>query len=325
MNRHVSILASLVVHLAILLLLVTLTWVASSTGAVTLVFQTESTAETDPVVMLEIDETEGTGDEGEFEIASTTMQVTEVSLPENHHRIGHGGQGTGTLGGIPVYGSVTLVCDVSGSMRGDLPELLKELSRKFPGSTVILVEGCRLDGWDQSHQDSNRHWYSLQELQIKEYRELGLDLHFKSGGQPSSGLFDAADQPSAGVIFNCDLQDGISREFATKLTDYYLKRGKTLSCRSLGCDSPSEFTALLERTGGKFRLDVIDRKPSPALPLREGYEEWKRRRSLVSDEERKRVAEQARVATEQNKQRKRAKEAAIRRMRTQRARARRNR
>ena len=112
------------------------------------------------IVFLEIAETEGTTFQGDLPPAGIPM--TDLPLVGNF-KMGMRGKGTGTLGGMPVHGSVALICDVSSSMKHDLGPLLDELAQKFPGSTVILVPGCCIDDFQEfvklqeSYRDEQGH------------------------------------------------------------------------------------------------------------------------------------------------------------------------
>lgn len=330
----VPILLSLVAHLATLLVLACVALQASpSRSSIDLDCYIED-EETPPISFLKFDDPKDAIPDGggstnvdpATQAATLAMSIADISLVEIEpkaierppktadHTGGRGlgvGKGTGTgrgrtVGGIPVNGSVTLVCDVSGSMHHDLPKLLKELSVKFPGSLVITVSGCQL----LDHSSRGDAQIRMIEEAIEYAESLGRDdlepkieylatlkstaeatqeklsrIRIRSDGRRSSSrgslprgveimhlnlrfrhvngvpeaLRFAAQQSTAGTIFNCDLQDGWCERFMAEIADLYQSQGKTLSIRSLHFRAPPKMISLLRSTGGTFRHQIGNR------------------------------------------------------------------
>ncbi len=328
MSRNVSVLVSLLVHLAMMLILAIAGWATHSMGAITI---SAAIAVADEPIRIQILELEFEGNDGLDDALSIAagMPISEVSLVGDYS-VGQGGEGTGTVGGVPIHGSVTLVCDASGSMWRDLNPLLTELAEKFPGSKVIFTVGCSLlrDPGDVGETISYDWMADFDRRSGVNLDDFSGSLEFDFAANPTIAIRRAMRDSTAGVLFNCDLQDGISREGVGPLIEEFVTCGKPLSVRSLHRDSPAEFTEMLESTGGVFRLDAVGRSSSPARPMLANYKEYMEQFEAMRLEmarKRREAAEAFSAKLQEKKQSDASRDELIRLKRMQRARARRNR
>lgn len=205
----------------------------------------------------------------------TEYSVAPLPAASGQPRIGSGGDsgaaGAGGAGadeqqrelmGVKVKGSIALVCDVSGSMQEDFPPLYKELRRKFPKSTpLILVPGCHFPAPAQSvvAKQERGAYMAAQGTE--------RDPHIYLAQNTTDAIIFAVEKlRRRTVMFNCDLQDGGS-QLAIDAFEKLLRRQRfTLSGRSLNCDAPEGLRDFIRQSGGDFRVDTISRVSAPAVP-----------------------------------------------------------
>ncbi len=65
-------------------------------------------------------------------------------------------------------------------------------------------------------------------------------------------------------MFNNDLQDGGSTKAIEAFEALWEKCPFTLSGRSLNCDAPQILKDFIQKTGGDFKVDPINRTVQPA-------------------------------------------------------------
>lgn len=174
-----------------------------------------------------------------------------------------GSSGAKTFSGMKVKGDLALVCDVSGSMAADFPKLVKELRRKFPRDTpLILVQGCFFDEYRPSYG-----WPAPSggvPYVEERYRQ---DRHsYMANNTTQAIIFAVKELERDTVIFNNDLQDGGTLRAIASLETVWKERPFMLSGRSLNCDCPRELRAFIRKTGGDFKVDTIGRQAAPARP-----------------------------------------------------------
>jgi len=168
-----------------------------------------------------------------------------------------------TMAGVKVYGSIALVCDVSGSMRGDLPSLIKELRSNFPHDTpLIFVHGCSFNR--PMNQTPTKGYYNYSNnLDL-----MGLvnDPHvYTSSNTTDAIIFAARELKRDTVMFNNDLQDSGTEEAIYAMEKVHKEFPFRLSGRSLERDAPDCLLEFIKRTGGDFVVDPIYRNKQPAM------------------------------------------------------------
>lgn len=223
----------------------------------------------------------------EPELLLEPIEHADILLPQSDHKklegfdlnkvVGRGGgswRGTGKgrgsgsgdgkqLAGLTVKGKLALVCDISGSMSSDFPPLVRELRRKFPANTpLILVNGCFFSVPDPNGQRPQK--FDPQEQRLFRI-DLSRDPHVYSCLNTTDAILMAAKHfQSDTILFNNDLQDGGQLRAIAAIEKQWYTRPFILSGRSLSCDAPEELKAFIERTGGEFKLDPIHRTKAPA-------------------------------------------------------------
>ena len=169
-----------------------------------------------------------------------------------------------TMAGVKVYGSIALVCDISGSMQSDLPSLIKELRSNFPADTpLIFVHGCSFLPPSNSKPTKGLSGYSFALMSLMH------DQHVYSCRSTTDAIiFAAQDLKRDTVMFNNDLQDSSSERAIHALEKLHKEIPFRLSGRSLQRDAPACLLNFIKMTGGDFVVDPINRVKQPALPWR---------------------------------------------------------
>jgi hypothetical protein len=169
--------------------------------------------------------------------------------------------GAKTFSGMKVKGDLALVCDVSVSMSSDFPKLVKELRRKFPRDTpLILVKGCAFDEYQPGGP-----WPVQAQLVPYVEARYQQDRHAYTARNTTDAIvFAVKELERDTVIFNNDLQDGGTLRAIASLETVWKERPFMLSGRSLNCDCPPELRAFIRKTGGDFKVDTIGRQAAPA-------------------------------------------------------------
>ncbi len=166
-----------------------------------------------------------------------------------------------TMAGVKVYGSIALVCDISGSMQSDLPNLIKELRTNFPADTpLIFVQGCSFRPPSNSKPVKGSTDYQLMLLGILH------DPHvYTSRSTTDAIIFAARDLKRDTVMFNNDLQDGGTEAAIEAMKRVHEEFPFRLSGRSLERDAPQSLLEFIKMTGGDFKVDPIYRVKKPAM------------------------------------------------------------
>lgn len=165
-----------------------------------------------------------------------------------------------TVAGVKVYGSIALVCDISGSMQNDLPNLLTELREKFPEETpLLLVRGCSFSLPTRAKPIQTRQFTQFAGIPIQ-----GLNT-YSCQTITDAILFAATELRRDTVMFNCDLQDGGSERAIAAFEKAYESQPFRLSGRSLERDAPERLLQFIQDSGGDFIVDPIYRIKQPAL------------------------------------------------------------
>ena len=173
------------------------------------------------------------------------------------------------LVGVKVRGKIALVCDISGSMSRDFPPLVNELRSSFHKDTpLILVVGCRFGEANPENQRPTR----LSETG-RSQNVFGVDLsndpHVYFSENTTDAIILAVKQFRRDtVMFNNDLQDGGSMKAIEAFEDLWEKCGFTLSGRSLNCDAPKVLQDFIQKSGGDFKVEPINRSVAPATNWR---------------------------------------------------------
>jgi hypothetical protein len=184
-------------------------------------------------------------------------------------RLGDGGGGSGVdeFLGVKVKGKIALVCDVSGSMSHDFPVLVRELRKKFPKNTpIILIGGCV---FSRSNPNAPPPQKLIDTGQGMPYLgiEFDGDEHVYMGYSTTDAIIFAVEKLKRDtVMFNNDLQDGGSEQSIDALEALRKKQRFTLSGRSLNRNAPARLLQFIEASGGDFKVDPISRTAMPAVP-----------------------------------------------------------
>ncbi|MEO2035404.1 MAG: hypothetical protein ABGZ35_25275 [Planctomycetaceae bacterium] len=166
--------------------------------------------------------------------------------------------------GVKVKGSIALVCDISGSMHSDFPVLYRELRRKFPRNTpLILVVGCNFAPPNPTSPTPQKgpfpDTYGLGPRFAKDR------YVYTSQNTTDAIIFSVERLKRRTVMFNNDLQDGGSEQAIDAFMELRRKRRFTLSGRSLNCNAPDCLRRFIKRSGGDFKVDPISRTRSSAV------------------------------------------------------------
>lgn len=208
--------------------------------------------------------------------ARTEYSVAPLPDASEQPRTGRGGLGAdgtssaGTGGdeqqrelmGVKVKGSIALVCDISGSMQEDFPPLYKELRRKFPKTTpLILVPGCHFPQPAQSVVTKHERGSFMSAPGTEN------DPHIYLAQNTTDAIIFAVEKlQRRTVMFNCDLQDGGSQLSIKAFEKLFRHQRFTLSGRSLNCNAPKCLLDFIRHSGGDFKVDTISRASAAAVP-----------------------------------------------------------
>jgi len=169
------------------------------------------------------------------------------------------GDGRGGVGGLATAGpglklfgmdlnvkSIGVVLDVSGSMRKDLPRVLREIDRVAGGSPVILHVGCGLGNQREETGDEikpigtrdkgfERFWMSIYRDDSRDsvYRMLAkrnMTYYHEGGGTPLTGraILSTELKDVEAIYWFADFQDSVDPEAAIALRDALIKNRQKL-------------------------------------------------------------------------------------------------
>ena len=175
--------------------------------------------------------------------------------------------GPKTLGGVKLKGRVALVCDVSGSMSRDFPVLYRELRRKFPRSTpLLMVNGCYFAAPNPSAREPTK----IHQDGRGNHRILGVNLSrdrnaYWANSTTDAILFAVNKLNRDTVMFNNDLQDSGSQQAIAAFKKLYEEKPFSLAGRSLNRHAPPNLLEFIKESGGDFRVDPIGRQAAPAV------------------------------------------------------------
>ncbi len=177
-----------------------------------------------------------------------------------------GGGGGGTDGkdffGVKVKGKIALVCDVSGSMGTDFPILVRELRKKFPKDTpLIIVNGCHFAPPTPGGQPPQKLMGPMPYMG----NEFANDPNAYTANNTTDAIIFAVEELRRNtVMFNNDLQDSGSESAIDAFEELWKEKKFTLSGRSLNCDAPPRLLEFIKKSKGEFKLDPLTRTKSPA-------------------------------------------------------------
>lgn len=176
---------------------------------------------------------------------------------------GGGGNGDAIFVGVRVKGKIALVCDVSGSMGTDFPLLVRELRKKFPKDTPLILVNGRYFAPPNPGAPPQKLVGHMPYMG----NEFADDPNAYTCASTTDAIIFAVEELKRNtVMFNNDLQDSGSESAIDAFEEVRKKRKFTLSGRSLNCDAPPRLLEFIKATKGDFKVDPLTRTKSPAMP-----------------------------------------------------------